>query len=65
MTGKANQPLMTTEELLRAFSQMTTIRRFEDTVWEIYPRGEIPVSPISGSARKRWPSASVARSWDR
>ena len=38
----ANEPLMTTDELLRAFSQMTTIRRFEDTVWEIYRRGEMP-----------------------
>ena len=38
----AEELLMAADELLHAFSQMTTIRRFEDTVWEIYRRGEMP-----------------------
>jgi acetoin:2,6-dichlorophenolindophenol oxidoreductase subunit alpha len=33
---------LTTEELLSAFSTMVTIRLFEETVWDLYRRGEMP-----------------------
>jgi TPP-dependent pyruvate/acetoin dehydrogenase alpha subunit len=33
---------MTPEQLLAAFGRMLTVRRFEETVWDLYRRGEMP-----------------------
>jgi acetoin:2,6-dichlorophenolindophenol oxidoreductase subunit alpha len=33
---------LTAEQLLGAFSKMVTIRAFEETVWDLYRRGEMP-----------------------
>jgi acetoin:2,6-dichlorophenolindophenol oxidoreductase subunit alpha len=41
-TATATGNELTTEQLLYALSRMATIRRFEDTVFEIYRRGEMP-----------------------
>ena len=38
----ASEKKLSTEQLLHALSRMATIRRFEETVFEIYRRGEMP-----------------------